>query len=243
MISHQNQCIFVHQRKAAGTSVMSLFFDDTAIGSPEYHQFNDGVLEAGYSLDNPIVSKYFKFTVVRNPWERFASAWRYLECTKHRNLHEVLAHMPSQHLLHDVLRLDASLSSRRAYLSEWLKKKQSLAKFYAKLVLRSGQTAIRPNTVGEAYRHITRQQVASLFWPDGSLGVDHVIYYENLEEGLHEVAAMLGIKLGVIPHRNRNATKYDYRDFFDESSLADFGRLFAEDIRTWGYDFETGKRS
>lgn len=233
MISHQNQCIFVHQRKAAGTSVKSLFFDNAATGDLGYHQFNDGVLDHGYSRDNPIVSNYFKFTVVRNPWERFVSAWRYLECTKHRDIHEVLANLPSLHLLSDVLRLKASLPSRQAYLTEWLKKKQPLAKFHAKLVLRPGQKVARPNTSGEAFRHITRQQVASLFWPDGSRAVDHVIYHENLEDGLHEVATILGIKFTMIPHRNRNATKYDYRDFFNESSLADFGRIFAEDIRTW----------
>jgi hypothetical protein len=34
----------------------------------------------------------------------------------------------------------------------------------------------------------------------------------------------------------------DYREFFDERSLAEFNRIYAKDIQAWGYDFETGKR-
>lgn len=51
---------------------------------------NDGVL----SLEYESAPSYFKFAVVRNPWDRFVSGWKYLESTRNRSLREVLTNLP-----------------------------------------------------------------------------------------------------------------------------------------------------
>ncbi|HYX28054.1 MAG TPA: sulfotransferase family 2 domain-containing protein [Pyrinomonadaceae bacterium] len=88
MISHEHKCIFVHQRKCAGCSIINAFGFD--VDDPEWHFMNDGVLSPEYQ-DAP---NYFKFAVVRNPWDRFVSGWKYLESTRAQSLRQVLTKLP-----------------------------------------------------------------------------------------------------------------------------------------------------
>jgi hypothetical protein len=94
LISHRHRCIFVHQRKCAGTSIIAAF----AIrpGSLDWHFANDGTLSPQWTADGDLIRRYFKFAVVRNPWDRFVSGWKYLESTRHRTLHDVLSNLPQE---------------------------------------------------------------------------------------------------------------------------------------------------
>ncbi|NUQ82475.1 MAG: sulfotransferase family 2 domain-containing protein [Bacteroidetes bacterium] len=96
MISHKHKVIFIHQRKCAGSSIISSFGLTTA--DPEWHAFNDGVVS-----ENPWWSEvrqhhadYHIFTVVRNPWDRFISAWKYLPALRNLPLETVLQNLPRE---------------------------------------------------------------------------------------------------------------------------------------------------
>ena len=89
MISHARRCIFVHQRKCAGTSIIRAFGLTPA--DPDWHFLNDGVLSPEYGS---APAGYFRFAVVRNPWDRFVSGWKYCPGTRDRTLPEVLANLP-----------------------------------------------------------------------------------------------------------------------------------------------------
>lgn len=54
---------------------------------------NDGVLSPEY-ISAP--AGYFRFSVIRNPWDRFVSGWKYCTTTRQRSLHDVLTNMPSE---------------------------------------------------------------------------------------------------------------------------------------------------
>jgi hypothetical protein len=58
---------------------------------PEQHFLNDGVLSPEYES---APSDYFRFSAVRNPWDRFVSGWKYLESTRKRSLLDVLTNLP-----------------------------------------------------------------------------------------------------------------------------------------------------
>ena len=51
MICHAYNCIFVHQRKCAGISIIRAFGLDPSI--PDWHFMNDGALSAEYTLAPP----------------------------------------------------------------------------------------------------------------------------------------------------------------------------------------------
>jgi hypothetical protein len=91
MICHRYRCIFIHQRKCAGMSIMRAFGLDP--GNPDWHFMNDGVLSREHAA-RP--AGYFVFSVVRNPWDRFVSGWKYCESTRHRTLTDVLSALPDE---------------------------------------------------------------------------------------------------------------------------------------------------
>lgn len=69
--NYEHQAVFVHIPKCAGTSVVELFDS----GSPrrthaEWLRF--------YQADRKAFERFFKFTFVRNPIDRFLSAYRYI---------------------------------------------------------------------------------------------------------------------------------------------------------------------
>lgn len=87
-ISHKHKCIFVHIPKTAGTSIeaaLGMHGDKPNIGvipylnqeEDRYHFFGKNLqhytaLQIEEQVENH--EEYFKFTFVRNPWDRFVSA-------------------------------------------------------------------------------------------------------------------------------------------------------------------------
>ena len=75
MISHKYKCIFIHIPRTAGTS-----FEVAINGEPyNYSQFKFKHLTASYAkiLYKDYWNDYFKFSIVRNPWDRMVSMCRF----------------------------------------------------------------------------------------------------------------------------------------------------------------------
>lgn len=235
MISHADRCIFVHQRKSAGTSVKAMFGD---LPEADRGRFNAGVLGPEWDPDAPVVRDYFKFTVIRNPWDRFVSGWRYCRSTRGRSLIDVLENLPRPALTANLLDPRTSAAARLHYGREILR----LTSARAKNALRAaagGRTreAQRP---GHDYRHVTRQQVETVVYPDGRLAVDRVVWFEDLEAGLREVFAAIGKPFVPPPALRVKRPGDDYRRHFDARARDAFDAAFARDVAYWGYDFDTG---
>ena len=92
MISHQHQCIFIHQRKAAGTAIINAFGFKPA--DPDWHVVNDGILSNDWNTVIGRYPHYLVIAVIRNPWDRFISGWKYLPTLRHLSIEQVLSKMP-----------------------------------------------------------------------------------------------------------------------------------------------------
>jgi sulfotransferase famil protein len=90
MIDHAHRVIFIHQRKCTGMSIMTAF--GKAPKKPGSHQHTDGALSPDWQHRD---RSYFVFSVVRIPFDRLISSWKYLVSTKHRTLLNVLQFPPS----------------------------------------------------------------------------------------------------------------------------------------------------
>lgn len=236
MISHERKCIFVHQKKAAGTSVKRVF-PDFVPNSPQSSYLSDGVLDPNWS-SAPEVNEYMKFTVVRNPWDRFISGWLYCSRTKNRPLIDVLRHPPQKMIcLRNFLTDGQSWLSRKSNLTEYVSRYGR----NIRLLLRGVPKDFR-DWHGHDYNHLVRQQHETILHPDGSLAVDRVLFYEELGDGLCDLEKALGAPLGKLPRANANDVRGDYRDYFDAESRELFYEIFSKDIEMFGYDFEIGRR-
>jgi hypothetical protein len=90
MINHKHKFIFLHIPKSGGLSLVDALSRKTEVeekfksGHPRYENYIDFFGEE--------VSTYYSFTFVRNPWDRFVSAFHYLKKGGRNNcLHDINA--------------------------------------------------------------------------------------------------------------------------------------------------------
>ena len=75
MINHKHKCIFIHAPKTAGTSIsVSLMNDSIIENETDEKHWNAELCKNAYS---EYWDKYFKFSVVRNSWDRAVSMHLY----------------------------------------------------------------------------------------------------------------------------------------------------------------------
>ena len=68
----ENRCIYIHVPKCGGISVAKALFGEANIGHATHRQYRILFTQEEYR-------SYFKFTIVRNPWDRLVSAFHYLK--------------------------------------------------------------------------------------------------------------------------------------------------------------------
>lgn len=95
MICHKYKCIFIHIPKNAGTTIINSF--DKKWGDPDTSFLLSGPHSPKeHWIDLAIKYKdYFIFSVIRNPWDRFISGWKYCEGTKNKSFDEILFNLPN----------------------------------------------------------------------------------------------------------------------------------------------------
>lgn len=77
---------------------------------------------------------------------------------------------------------------------------------------------------------------------DNELCVDYVIRYENLSADFNSVCKKLGLPVDTLPRLKGGIrkNKYHYSDYYDEETKAIVAEHHKNDIRLFGYKFESG---
>lgn len=89
VLSHEHGVVFVHVRKAAGTSIKRAL----SVPAPWDSYLQDGTADSNWPAFAER-DRYVVFAVVRNPWDRFVSAWHYLYAYRYRSIDDVLNDLP-----------------------------------------------------------------------------------------------------------------------------------------------------
>ncbi len=72
---------------------------------------------------------------------------------------------------------------------------------------------------------------------DGTILVDFIGKYENLQEDYEEICQRIGIKPPPLPHKRKAADRTDYRQYYDDVTAQLLGDYFKPDIDEFGYNF------
>lgn len=173
LISDSHQFVFVHIRKAAGTSLRQIL-ERVSLpknnhwwnkllsrnGFPiDYHKFSfrkhDPLIMAERSMPEALFETYHKFAFVRNPWDRLVSEYEYIKTQATHSRHKKLMAMTFEQYI------------------EYQGKRPAAFQFSA-LALKNGE-----------------------------LGVDHIGRFEQLDDSLADISRRIDLDCTQIPHINK----------------------------------------
>ena len=209
---HDNRVVFVHIPRCAGTSVETACF-----GLDLYSQhYTLPQLEAMLGLSDDAASdRYFRFTIVRDPLERFLSAFAYLLDRRPSNGEPISEHdlIASELLRGNAEWRDGPLAFLRhiASLPSW---ECVPLHFRPQLYFLGGESALRR--------------------------FDRIARFESLLADMASVASMLDLGSGTsscveLPHKRtaRSAARKHWRS---DELAALVRRVYARDYRAFGYE-------
>lgn len=204
MISHAHRCICVHIPKTAGNSINRVFGIDW--------QDHKDLRRYAAELPAATFASYYKFAVVRNPWDRLFSDYNY-QAKKGREPDSKL------HVFKE--------SGERRRFREWVD------------VVLNDPHRYAPQSWGGDVSDGLHRWSPQLDWIeiDGCVGVDAVLRLEELQRGFAGVCKKLGIRPVKLPHRNRRL-HWHYSWYYDDATRDRIGAYYARDIRAFGYSFE-----
>lgn len=204
MISHAHRCIFVHIPKTAGNSINRVF----GVGWEDHKDLQRYFGE----LPREVFTAYFKFAIVRNPWDRLLSDYNY-QVKKGR--------APSSKLF-----VFAADGSKRNF-AEWIETALAAPALYD---AHDWGGAVSP--------HIHRWS-PQIDWISvaGEVRTDFVARLERLPEDFRVVRRQLDLPPVRLPHRNRRL-HWHYSHYYDRTTRDLVAAYYARDIERFGYEFE-----
>ena len=235
-INHRHRCIFVHVPRTAGSSIEEALLGLDTTGA-ERDASNEAALfgvipaevrarrgiaaayrewqhlpaaEVRRLLPAEIWHAYFKFSLVRNPWDRMVSWFCYADALAGRPA-------PGRRLmgaLHGRLSRGPSLRER---FGAWLRDPQRNAGFLA-----DGR--------------ILREQVDWITDERGGCLVDFVGRYENLHQDFQTLCRRFGVAVE-LPHVRRSE-RAPLADYYDDETRELVRERHRRDIEAFGYAFE-----
>lgn len=201
----EKRCIFVHVPKAAGSSVAQTLFGSS------------GGSHTPVSLYQLIFSKrdydrYFKFTYVRNPWDRALSAYRFLKAGgMHQNDEELAREMGI-----------GTFESFEEFVVGWMQNTDldNYMHFRSqyKFICLPGTMHPAVDFIGY-FEHIEEDFKVI----QEKMGADEVVVL-----GHHNKTKTMGVTAAAI----------DYRDSYTSETIGIIAELYAEDINLFGYTFD-----
>lgn len=245
MISHAHRCIFIHIPKCAGQSIETAFLEDLGldwatravlllrpndrpeIGPPRLaHLIARDYLRHHY-LSRELFDSYFKFAVVRNPWERAVSTYRYL------NINESFDDF--------VDRLTRSCSEGEADSEFWFFRPQ------VDFVMDEAGTIVVDSVVhfeniATEFSHVaaTVNLQAPLRHVNGS-GPGALASNKKVRRSRRPLGFLRRLRRprAAVGPPDKRIRQEHWRDFYNDETRAKVSEIYAQDIKSFGYSFET----
>lgn len=205
MISHTHKCIFVHIPKTAGNSVNSCFGVDWEDHKDLQRYFDE--------LPRELFFNYFKFAVVRNPWDRLFSDYNYQKKKSRAKDSKLFVYTDR---------------GRKRDFAEWID-----------TALADPGRYEPQSWGGDVSPHIHRWS-PQLDWiqVEGEPKVDFVAHLEQMPEDFQVIRQRVGLPAASrMQHRNRRF-HWHYSHYYDRATREIVAAYYARDIEYFRYEFE-----
>ena len=214
IISHKYKTIFIHIPKTGGEAIARFIkkTDPKSIDKAKHAT----ALEVKREVGEKTWNDYYKFAVIRNPWEQAVSFYSHLR---------------------KPLYVDKSLLS--AQYPEFKESKLLEPKYACEIAMR-GPFPIWAQKIYKDIRPPSKLLHYQSTWitdEKGNLIVDNLIKYESLEKGFAEVCEIVGLSKKGLPRRNTSLHKH-YSVYYDAGAKEIIGEYFEKDINRFGYQFK-----
>lgn len=230
MISYEHKCVYVHIPKTGGTSIERLLWPNVHIHSTNARVLSGGLvtgfrnqlqtgsyrvlyaknirkLVPGWAFDD-----FFKFTFVRNPFDKFVSSYMYTKVVDaipvQRSDSKFFFGPMGRGSLYDHVGVSPDVSFKG-----WVA--AALEKPYAQW----------------------EPQWKFVLDDNGDNLLDFVGRFENLVEDFALIADKIGFKGYRFPHMNKSVGRGHYRDYYDDESRQMVEEFYKKDLEIFGYEF------
>lgn len=231
MICQPLSCLYVHIPKTAGQSIEQFFMDKLGLswdtgrdrlllgnntdrnrGTEKLSHLSAAEYVSGGYLEQTEFDRLFKFSFVRNPWERIVSEYRYRNYFHHRSFRDFLKH-----------RLPAP---------GWDDKYRHIMSQYDMLHDLEGNLLVnfvgRFESLQADFNHVCEQ-----------LGIKNSqLPHRNKSD---KKSRNLKRRLRNWLYMNGENRKEDYLDFYDDETTSIVGNLYQKDINAFGYPAHPGE--
>nr|WP_321452382.1 sulfotransferase family 2 domain-containing protein [uncultured Carboxylicivirga sp.] len=214
MISHKYKCIFIHLPKTGGESITS-FFDDNDRNIAKHAN----ALQIREYVGEKIWNEYFKFTIVRNPYEQAVSMYSHLRKPLYQK-NEIYKKY-GKTILNPILACKVAL--RKNFPS------------YCKKIYKRDYKYIEKD----------RQWNINYFSPyldwitdsDGNIIIDYIGRFENLTEEINHIFKVINKDHQTIPvHNKSNHTHYS--TYYNQDARKIINQHYNKDIKYFSYTFD-----
>ena len=194
--------LFIHIAKTAGVSI------NNALGLNGRMHFT--AQEFRKTLGDEKFQRLFKFTIVRNPWDRAVSQYSHLWSVMHEDC-------PS--------------------FKDWVKIVYGEVLPYA---YKNRDKFITFRYKNNTIEGLLKPYMPQLDWlrdENGKMLVDFVGRHENLQDDFNTICDKIGIARRILPHNNASKRDKDYRSYYDQKSKKLVGAFFHKEIKKFSYKY------
>lgn len=161
--------------------------------------------------------EWFKFSVVRNPYDRVVS---------------VYVDKCLQNPVDRINRGETKLQTCQQIILKALKKPQRLDQFAS--VTFEDFISVLPEILFKDWHFIP--QSPFLVNEKGEIVADKVARFENFDEEVKEILTKLGFEVSQVPHKNKTIRRH-YKEYYNDTTRSVVARLYKDDIVNFNYAF------
>ncbi len=214
MISKEKKCIFIHIPKTAGTSIEKMIQGEKYIKGWSSHQ------KINEYKDDDKFHEYFKFSFVRNPYERILSVFNYY---KNRGNNKDLIYQPNKILDY----FYKKITTTKIFDIDISKKIPHEFDEFCELYIKEKLDFYGRNALD------TQISFLSI---DNNIEVDFIGRFEKLQKDIEYIKDYLGIKAS-LGHQRKTKLRSHYSSFYNDFTKQIIKEAYGEEIELFKYKF------